>query len=68
MPTTYGTPTDTPAHRLYQHVMGRSSDLGERLAILSGLAKTGQASARVAEQVRQWLWDDYAAAGRTHGR
>lgn len=55
----YGTRSDTPAHQLYAQVAAESSDIGERLAILAGMAKVGQAPGRVVEVVREWLWDDY---------
>jgi len=58
--STYGAPIQTPAHALYNHVTGRSSDLGERLALLNTAANLG-ADPDTVKIVRQWLWNDYQA-------
>jgi hypothetical protein len=46
------------AHALYDDIARRSSDLGERLALLSEHAKLGALPADV-EAVRQRLWAEF---------
>jgi hypothetical protein len=56
--TTYASHTRRSAQALYENVTGQSSDMAERLALLSQRAKLG-ASPRDVEAVRQRLWADF---------